>query len=728
MNPTVSFAAQFACALFVLFLLAGSCPAAALDEPGDGGGGDGGDSKIPRGAKNLFLKAKCSADRVWSKQTPDRAVNGNRSARDHWAGPPIPAKHTVDLGKATTFNTIRMITYFDSRRYYQYHVEVSTDAATWKRIIDQSGNKKTATSRGKIFSFAAVTARYVRTTFTKNSLKDESGGHIVEIEGYMIAAAAPVVKPAAGGEPLAGAVGSVDARYARGTVPKLPDVKEWSAVAWRGERVHGQFVVWTGSGLTDATLTASALTGPGGATIPADRVVPFYVRYTMGAGQLLGDILEPAKPIDLAAGSTRPIWLSVNVPAGAKAGKYVGTLTVKGAGGTSVAFALNVEVLANVLPAPSKWSFHLDLWQNPWAVARVHGHTMWSPEHWAKLKEVLTLAAGAGQKCLTASIVNRPWGGQTQDAFGSMISPTRKADGTWTYDYAVFDRWVTFGLACGIDRQINCYSMVPWGNNLYYHDAASGKVVKITAKPGSKAYNDYWAPLLKDFSAHLKAKGWFEKTTIAMDERHLDDMKNMIALVDRVSPGMGITLAANKNLRSIIGRVRDYCFAIKFRPDPALNLKRAAEGRQTTFYVCCNPRRPNTFPFSPPAESTWLGWNAAAQRYTGFLRWAFCSYNIDPLKTTDYPRRSWPTGDCFLIYPGPRSSIRFERLREGIQDYEKIRLIREVLETRRQAGKGGLAKLDAMLKGVVNRDHTNVVNQAKKALEALSREVPVPAK
>lgn len=31
-----------------------------------------------------------------------------------------------------------------------------------------------------------------------------------------------------------------------------------------------------------------------------------------------------------------------------------------------------------------------------------------------------------------------------------------------------------------------------------------------------------------------------------------------------------------------------------------------------------------------------------------------------------------------MIYPGPRSSIRFERLREGIQDYEKIRILRQL--------------------------------------------------
>ncbi|MBL7220502.1 MAG: DUF4091 domain-containing protein [Phycisphaerae bacterium] len=706
-----------------LVMAPGVAPAATLDEPVATGGEAGG---IPRGAKNLFLKAACTADKVWSDRKPELAVNGNRAAGDHWAGPPIPAKHTVDLKRPAKFNTIRMITYFDGKRSYQYHVEVSTDGKTWKQVVDQRKNKAAAKSSGRTFKFDPVTARYIRTTFTNNSKNNESGGHIVEIEGYMIDPSAKP-QPATNAKPLSGATGSVDKRYDRDAKPQLPDSKEWSSVAWRGERVHGQFVIWTGADLKAVTLTPTALKGPGGKTIPAASVTPFFVRYTMGGGQLLGDILEPARPIGLPGNSTRPIWVSVNVPPDAAPGVYGGTLGVKDTAGHSVAFKLTVDVLNNVLPAPKHWSFHLDLWQHPWAVARIHGYKPWSPQHWSKLREVLALAANAGQKCLTATIVDRPWGRQTQDAFGSMIAPTRNSDGSWTYDYTLFDKYVAFGLKCGIDRQINCYSMVPWGNNLYYQDAASGKYVKITAKPGSKEYSDYWSPLLKDFAKHLKSKGWFDKTTIAMDERHLADMKNMIALVDKVAPGMKITLAANKNLESIIDRIQDYSFAIRFKSNSELNLKRAAQGRQTTFYICCSPRRPNTFPFSPPAESTWLGWNAAAHRYTGLLRWAFCSYNIDPLKTTDYPRRRWPTGDCFLIYPGPRSSIRFERLREGIQDYEKIRLLREALTKQGAAGAEGLSKLEAILKTITNRDHTNVVIKAKKALEALSRETKMPA-
>jgi hypothetical protein len=38
--------------------------------------------------------------------------------------------------------------------------------------------------------------------------------------------------------------------------------------------------------------------------------------------------------------------------------------------------------------------------------------------------------------------------------------------------------------------------------------------------------------------------------------------------------------------------------------------------------------------------------------------------------------RIWAAGDCFLVYP-QRSSIRMERLVEGVQDAEKIRILRK---------------------------------------------------
>ena len=46
----------------------------------------------------------------------------------------------------------------------------------------------------------------------------------------------------------------------------------------------------------------------------------------------------------------------------------------------------------------------------------------------------------------------------------------------------------------------------------------------------------------------------------------------------------------------------------------------------------------------------------------------------EPLQDTRF--RTWAAGDCFLFYPGGRSSVRMEKLLEGIQDFEKVRILK----------------------------------------------------
>ena len=149
-------------------------------------------------------------------------------------------------------------------------------------------------------------------------------------------------------------------------------------------------------------------------------------------------------------------------------------------------------------------------------------------------------------------------------------------------------------------------------------------------------------------------------------------------------------------------------------------------GLPTTFYVCCSPPQPNTFSFSPPAEAAFLGWYAAAKGYNGFLRWAYDSWTENPLYDTRFIK--WPAGDCFLVYPGGRSSIRFERLREGIQDYEKLRIVRTRLEQMHSAEANNLKnQLDKTLahfsSEIVNarNPYADTVQNGKKVLLEASR-------
>ena len=295
------------------------------------------------------------------------------------------------------------------------------------------------------------------------------------------------------------------------------------------------------------------------------------------------------------------------------------------------------------------------------------------------MRPLLTMLSQAGQKCITTSIVDKPWGGQTYDPFQSMITWIKNSDGRWEFDYHIFDLYVSFAMDCGIREQINCYSMVPWGNKIMYMDEDSSKFVTIEVIPGTKEYEDFWRPFLYNFRAHLMEMGWLDNTTIALDERGLAEMIEMFRFLNQTAPELKITMAGNF-FNEVNDKIHDFSYNWRSINTNSINVSeiRRNNGQLTTYYVACSVPYPNNFTFSSPAESTFEGWFAAAMGFDGFLRWAYNSWVENPLKDSRF--RTWPAGDTYLVYPGPRSSIRFEKLREGIQDYEKIKILESAFQ------------------------------------------------
>lgn len=64
----------------------------------------------------------------------------------------------------------------------------------------------------------------------------------------------------------------------------------------------------------------------------------------------------------------------------------------------------------------------LDLWQNPFAVARYYQVPLWSQAHLDAMRPLMKMLADAGQKIITASIMHKPWNGQTEDFFETMVT------------------------------------------------------------------------------------------------------------------------------------------------------------------------------------------------------------------------------------------------------------------------------------------------------------------
>ena len=468
----------------------------------------------------------------------------------------------------------------------------------------------------------------------------------------------------------------------------------WKGVAWRNERVNAQFALWTREGAEQVRVKVSDLVGDGG-RIPASACKARFVRYVLSSQRnregtamiinesLIGDCLDTAGRVDIPANGYRPFWVTVDVPADTKPGTYSGKVTAVACGGRSVEFDVTLDVQNRTLPEPKDWAFFLDLWQHPLAVARYHGLKPWSKDHYAVLKPLLEELASIGQKTITATLTDLPWNHQNFDPYYTMVEHVKGADGKFTHDYAIFDEWVTFAQSCGLGPQIHCYTMVTWGNLVHYVDGATGDKIAVKLVPGTPEHEAFWGPFLADFEKHLAEKGWLGRTYIAIDERSREELMASAAVLKKYAPGLKIQMAGNKPPSTFNGiDIHNYSQSMRadwVSPEFKAEVKaRREKGYVTTTYICCSPARPNTFTFSPYAEQQWLGLYSAAQGFDGMLRWAAFNWPRDPLFDSSFSPHhgSWAPGDTFLVYPGPRLSVRWENLRDSIENFEKIRILR----------------------------------------------------
>ena len=487
------------------------------------------------------------------------------------------------------------------------------------------------------------------------------------------------------------AFGSGEELYFRVEVPGLKTGNSWQATGWKGERLNTQIIVWSVDTLQQVRFRINDLKNKNGKTISKENIKLSKVCYVVanypygsregncGAtpykdGYLMPDRFESFDRFDVPGKTVRPVWLSCNIPAATEPGTYNGTIEVISKNGNATLDML-IKVQKHTLPKPHDWAYRLDLWQNPWVIAEYYHVTPWSEEHKALLKKHLQLYADAGGTYITTYGVHSPWGDNEYSTEGGMIEWIKQRNGSWKFDYTIFDQYVELAMSVGIDKAITVYTPLPWGERFRYMNEATGNYVYEQWLPTSSEFKKNWDVFLTDLRSHLQKKGWLEKTYLGINENAMEQTLSAINVIREHSKKWKITYAGDwhPELDTLLS---DYCFVHGKEAGVREVKARASKGMTTTFYVCCTPSYPNNFLFSPPVEGRWISWYSAAHGYNGFLRWAYDAWPADPMRDGRFG--SWPAGDCFLIYPGGNSGIRFEKLREGIVDYEKIMILRKL--------------------------------------------------
>ena len=477
-------------------------------------------------------------------------------------------------------------------------------------------------------------------------------------------------------------------RFSRGERYSGPIATEWCDTVWRNDRVSRQLVLWTEQEVVGSLSLLATSLSDGYRTIDAEHVRLRQVDYVAGDARALtcgeqtsrttariGDALSEKNVTRLTSADPLKVWITIDIPASTPPGIYTGAIEVRQNGVAEQVFDVKMVVAPHVLPEPKEWAFHLDIWQFPFQLSQLCASSGTRIEPfstaWFQLMEPFyALLADAGQRAVTAYIKDGAFNrGQT------MIDWSREADGTWLFDYSKFDAFVEFMFALGIDRQIDCFSLAGWNDCIGYTDAADGSYKYMDLPVLSEEYAGIWSAFLDDFRHHLASKGWMDRAVLYMDETRQEEMGRIVEVIRTNGSNWKLGLAGGEIDAAVERELYDYSTIIGYN-------RKATNNVRATFYTSCSQRCPNNYVTAETssAEMTWMAWHAAAKGFDGYVRWAYDYWTqSDPLDVRDGTN---PAGDFNMIYrtdnsmySEPVSSIRFEMLREGIADYEKVRIL-----------------------------------------------------
>jgi hypothetical protein len=459
------------------------------------------------------------------------------------------------------------------------------------------------------------------------------------------------------------------------------------------EYESGQIVVVPATRIEKLTAKAGPISGPDGPKPQLKTDFVGYVRVKLGTTDTppehlvakapcdLPDPLLENEPIVVDAGKNQPLWITVYVPKGAAPGDYTASVEID-ADGETVSVPVHVKVHAFTLPDAR--TLHVTNWYSPGNIAKAHGVGLYSEAYWKWLEVWARFMADHRQDTILTQPID-------------LIKGSDDGKGNLTFDFSQFDRFVELFKRAGVNGIIEGGHLASrtggaWGATNFdgfYPDITmpDGSARK---KPSTLVTSDEYKFFLSQFmpaiQKHLEAKGWLDHYVQHIADEPIpenaESYKKAAGYIKQYAPKLRIIDASMCD--QIAGAINIWV------PQPPefgdkMNLFREREkaGDEVWIYTCLSPKGKymNRFIDYPLLSVRLLHWVNFKYDLPGYLHWGFNHWQADPFKDLE---PNWggdthlPPGDSHIVYPGkrgPLSSIRLEAMRDGIEDYELLKLL-----------------------------------------------------
>jgi hypothetical protein len=405
--------------------------------------------------------------------------------------------------------------------------------------------------------------------------------------------------------------------------------------------------------LAGVTFEWTDLAGPGGASIPKADIC-YHVQdvfrlhpnskikdwYFHGHNFDVPDPLTTARPVDLPVHASTPSWFTVRTRPGTKAGVYRGRITVRPAGAAPRELELAVRVWDYRIP--EKWNF------------RTMGQTCWGPIRRCYPK-------------LTGELKRR----YVDFLLDHRFNPTEQY----------------------IEK------LSPDAEDIPHCFARGGNTIYLSGNFTSKSD----IGKLKERYEAVRKLGLIDHALVYIGDETKDwaEMRRRSDRIRRACPELMIMIGGSFPRPELDGVIDVFDPQIDRRTNQVYSLpaeqmrpligRSQQRGESFFWYVAAGPMLPcpNVQMEDPLIASRVLFWLTWKFGVTGF---EYYCYNIWSHNLPDKDGRRWPqkpfyprgwgetNGDGMLFYPGPDgpfSSVRFENIRDGIEDWESHYVLRD---------------------------------------------------
>lgn len=397
------------------------------------------------------------------------------------------------------------------------------------------------------------------------------------------------------------------------------------------------------------------------------------------------DVLLAEKSITVPANTTQPIWLTFYVPPDTPGGNYKGKVLIKTSQGD-----FEIEVFLRVFPfnLPSKSPIWLTNWFNPWNIAKFHNVTMWSDDFWRIVKNYAKDMAEHRQNVIITPVLS--------------LTKIKRQNGKLIFDFSLFDKWVEVFKEAGVIGRIE-------GGHLGGREGGAWEAKEFVLSGYTVEENgqEKWVPevrisspeaenflsqFLPALQKHLEERGWLGIYVQHLADEPIDINAESYCLfasyVRHYAPKIPI-IEANQTTE-IAGYIDIWVPLLNYFHRDLTFYQRRPQKEEVWFYTCLAPtgKYPNRLLDYPLIKVRLLHWMNWLYKTQGFLHWGLNYWSDKPFE--DLEPGGLPPGDSCIIYPGkegPLDSLRWEILREGMEDCAYLCLLQSLSNSREKGEK-----------------------------------------